>query len=118
VIHIGFSGSRHGLASAQRAALGAYLGYEAGEQNGEWIGHHGDCVGGDATFDELARGQPGYHHMHIHPPNNPTLRAYCQLEPEDVLADEEEYSERNRRIVAYSDLLLAAPRSAKRSAAC
>lgn len=43
---IGFTGTRHGMTPLQRAGVAAILQQVAGA--GEFVAHHGDCVGADA----------------------------------------------------------------------
>lgn len=69
--------------------------------------HHGDCVGGDEAVHIMVRAW-GFKGVHIHPPKNPTYRAYCQG---DVMYPEKEYLPRNADIVDICDELLALPSS-------
>jgi hypothetical protein len=68
--------------------------------------HHGDCVGADEEFHDLARraGVP----VVLHPPKAGRWRAYCEgavrvLAPADNL-------KRNEDIVRASELLVGAPK--------
>jgi hypothetical protein len=67
--------------------------------------HHGDCIGGDAAADEIAR-QYGIRRV-IHPPENPSKRARCAGE---VILPEKAYLDRNHDIVDVSDVLVACPK--------
>jgi hypothetical protein len=68
--------------------------------------HHGDCVGADAMVHALAvsRGIP----VVIHPPLNPTKRAWCDT-GKVTLLHPKPYIIRNHDIVNLCDELLAVP---------
>jgi hypothetical protein len=80
--------------------------------------HHGDCVGGDEEFHQMALAQREvrkscglpYMAITIHPPSNPEKRAFC--EGYDEVRKAFPYLVRNHHIVDESDLLIAAPRTA------
>ena len=98
---IGFTGSRAGMTPSQREQVVEYLGFA----------HHvvhGDCIGGDEDFHELAleMGIP----ITIHPPEDPKLRAFCK--GASAMMPAMPYLVRDRAIVARSDLLLGAPKEA------
>jgi hypothetical protein len=67
--------------------------------------HHGDCVGADAQFHELARAK-GLISI-AHPPTDSKYRAFCkdgtQLAPKP-------YLERNHDIVNACDVLIVCPK--------
>jgi len=111
---VGFSGSRHGMTVAQEARVSQLLGTRCG-LDGPAEARHGDCVGSDEQFHDLALafGYP----VVVHPPTDPKHRAWCSgagrrcstagenvtiLEPQPYLA-------RNRAIVNVSGLVIAAP---------
>lgn len=71
--------------------------------------HHGDCIGADAQAHDAARAL-GYHIV-LHPPTNPSRRAYCSADEE---APPLEYLARNKRIVESSELLIAGPSGPER----
>jgi hypothetical protein len=96
---VGFTGSRQGMTAIQRDLVSMLL-TTATEA------HHGDCIGADEEFHELARraGVP----VVIHPPKAGRWRAYCEgavkvMAPADYLI-------RNRHIVEASELLIGAPK--------
>jgi hypothetical protein len=74
--------------------------------------HHGDCVGVDAAAHRMAVAARRF--VHVHPPTNPKLRAFC-----DVRFDWERplltrypplgYIERDHVIVDSVDTLVAVP---------
>ena len=103
MIHIGFTGTQHGVTGAQLNRVAHIL----GRWERVWPGvclHHGDCLGADQQAHQIARGLG----MRIegHPPLNPAKRAWCEF---DVQCDAETYLARNRAIVKATAHLLAAP---------
>jgi hypothetical protein len=102
---VSFTGTRHGLTPAQRAALEAVILQECGPA-GEL--HHGDCVGADAEAHALAR-KHGYRTV-IHPPDRDGRRAFCVA---DRVLSPRPYLERNRGIVDAGGVLLACPGEAE-----
>jgi len=71
--------------------------------------HHGDCIGADGEFHVMCQdlGIP----IHIHPPDNPYARAFC----EDAIKVHEKkpYLERNKDIVNNSDVMFATPKESE-----
>jgi hypothetical protein len=125
VVHIGFTGTRHGMTSAQLDALITILSEEVPSAD-DWIAHHGDCIGADAQFHQLVRKyddtawdanypeccrNPTPHSVIVvgHPPIDDSRRAFCDF---DALHDPRPFMERNRAIVEASDLMIATPREA------
>lgn len=98
---VGFTGTQIGMSERQKVALRAELA-KATEF------HHGDCVGADAEADQIAR-ELGTK-IHIHPPINPSKRAFC-YRLGDVIWPEDEYLARNHDIVNATRELIAAPKS-------
>lgn len=96
---IGFTGTQRGMTEAQIETITDILFVH----EPAWV-HHGDCIGADAEFHDLARNAGA--RVHIHPPDNPSKRAWCVG---DKVSPELPYLQRNKRIVASSDLLIAAP---------
>ena len=96
---LGFTGTRSGMKEPQRKTVEAILWMLKPKEV-----HHGDCIGADAQFHEIARKL----HLRIlvHPPDNPALRANC-LGGIDLMP--KPYRDRNVDIVQQSDFLLAAP---------
>jgi hypothetical protein len=99
LVHIGFTGTRHGMSVPQHAAVDALLSLF----DPLWV-HHGDCVGADEQFHALARKYR--HRVHLHPPVKDDKRAFCDW---DKISDPFPYLTRDRHIVAASSLLLATP---------
>jgi hypothetical protein len=102
---IGFTGTRKGMTDAQKAAFTVLIEKLAPESFS-----FGDCIGADAeAFDLLPWNIPS---IHIHPPSNPTLRAYCGGDAATITWHPvKPYLERNRNIVDSTDCLVAAPGS-------
>lgn len=113
------------MTDAQLSALIDVLSEEL-PYKGDWVAHHGDCVGADAQFHRLVRKyddtaweaqypeccrSPTPHLVIVvgHPPVNDALRAFCDF---DALHDPRPFMERNRAIVEASDLMIAAPHEA------
>jgi hypothetical protein len=69
--------------------------------------HHGDCVGADEQAAGLARDM-GFRIIG-HPPTESGLRAYF---PSDEEREPKPYLERNRDIVAETEMLIAVPKEA------
>jgi hypothetical protein len=99
-VKMGFTGTRNGMTAAQRTAVLMLLrDYEPAEV------HHGDCVGADAQFADLAKSAIGARVV-AHPGPDGDLRAHA-------LCDEEwrplTHFARNRNIVEQTDVLIATP---------
>lgn len=100
-MEVGFTGTRYGMNSAQMRTLSGIL----TQTTGLAAAHHGDCVDSDSQFHNICRerGTP----VILHPPDQPTHRAYCPEAAE--VREEADYLERNRQIVESSDCLIACP---------
>jgi hypothetical protein len=114
MIHVGFTGTRHGMTPQQFAAFDAVLECLGGF--GRLTLHHGDCVGGDEEAHRAARRRRA--RVEVHPGRGmtsshlvPDLRARCDG---DVIHPVLTFFHRNRRIVDLSDVVVAAPREAAR----
>lgn len=107
-LNLGFTGTRDGMTSYQLDRLQVFL-----ELFGVWFieCHHGDCLGSDEQFHELInifrsrRGAVTYS-IHVHPPRNSSLRAFCEA---DILYPPKDYIPRNHDIVDQTHLLIATP---------
>lgn len=97
---VGFTGTRQGMTSGQRAELRELL-MAFGQPGGF---HHGDCIGADTEAGELARGL-GWK-LICHPPLSDFLRGNLSS---DVYWQPKAYLERNKQIVEATPLLFAAP---------
>jgi hypothetical protein len=96
--HTGFSGTRYGMTTRQKAAVRFIM----FKRTGWW--HHGDCVGGDEETHHIAR-MFGLS-IEVHPPIERKLRAFCRG---NVVHPPKKYRTRNQDIVNASSLLIAAP---------
>lgn len=97
---IGFTGTAMGMTDSQKEILHTLL-FQS-DKPCEF--HHGDCVGADeeAHVIAVANGLTPV----IHPPLNPSKRAYCVAEQ---IRSEREYLDRNKDIVDDTEMLIAAP---------
>lgn len=100
---IGFTGTRNGMTPPQRATVEkvvAKLLFDFGAHEA----HHGDCVGADAEFSDIAFPLAA---IHVRPGPDGPLRAHKGAA---VYYPEKTHFARNRDIVKGCDLLLATPR--------
>jgi len=95
---IGFTGTREGMSIRQRQIVRAML------SSAEEV-HHGDCMGSDEEFHELAQSLAV--RIVIHPPDDPKLRAYCEG---GTVLPTKPYLIRNRDIVDMVEFLIATPK--------
>lgn len=105
---LGFTGTREGMTEAQRREVAELL----QTLNPSEV-HHGDCVGADAEVDLAAVLFTSARRV-IHPPESPTLRAWCLSED---MREPKPYLARNRDIVNETDSILAAPKGKQYRAA-
>jgi hypothetical protein len=99
VLVAGFTGTRFGMTFRQQRELKEQL----------WAYrslHHGDAIGSDAQCHRIAQGM-GQFRITIHPPSNPSQRAWCIG---DVLKPPKDYGKRDCNIVDACDTLFATPR--------
>ena len=111
-IHVGFTGTRHGMTPPQQRAVRIVLGLL--RQCDELTAHHGDCVGADAEFDAVARDIGA--RIIVHPGRSvrggeESYRAFCR--GDEILTPLGHFA-RNREIVAESDVMIATPYEATR----
>ena len=97
---VGFTGSQRGMTAKQRFALLKVLG-----ENKVEAFHHGDCVGADLEAHLIVRSKPNIDVV-VHPPSNPKKWAFL-LGTTNLLPLP--YLGRNKNIVNFTDVLLAAP---------
>lgn len=111
---IGFTGTRQGLTDLQRVNLRTVL-IKIHEQFGVDEFHHGDCVGADAEAHKIACELDGAGRIiHIHPPDNPTHRAYCEnvcVKKVYEVYGECSYIARNIDIVRSTDILIVSSKT-------
>lgn len=106
MIRLGFTGTQRGMTDQQKARVDLLLAEYAHDAVEV---HHGDCVGADEEFHDLADNQSL--DIVIHPPDNDSKRAFCtggiDWEPKP-------YMDRNRDIVNETTVLIACPNGAER----
>ena len=106
-MNFGFTGTQDGLTDIQLETLCNVL-QALQNDRGLTEFHHGDCVGADETAHRLVRDINAGCAIHVHPPDNPKKRAYCEG---GVLHEERPYLERNHDIVDACDVLIACPQT-------
>lgn len=103
MIHVGFTGTRHGMRSLQHAELRRQL-LNLYRDAGLTF-HHGDCVGADAEFHAIIRRDLGGWIVG-HLPVDTTHRAYCDF---DETREPLKHIKRNAEIVKASSIVFATP---------
>jgi len=99
---LGFSGTQDGMSTKQKGGVWNILQTFQPKEV-----HHGDCVGSDEEFHYLCRVLVPQPFIHVHPPSNPSKRAFCKG---DFIYEVMPYMERNDDIVFYSHALVATPK--------
>lgn len=101
---VGFTGTQRGMTVAQRATVAGLLARLPVIQSV----HHGDCIGADAEFHDIAcmRGL----RIVVHPPEIDAKRAFVTGAHETRTP--KPYLIRNADIVTEADVLIAAPKEA------
>lgn len=99
---VGFTGTRRGQTSEQRATLRPLLVYLFKKYSS--VLRHGDCVDSDAHAHRIARKLGAF--IDVHPPSDPKYRAWCRG---DKVRPERPYIERNHIIVNTTRVLVATP---------
>jgi len=99
---IAFTGTRKGMTAEQSATVGMLLSIDLAPIA---MVVHGDCIGADADFHDLAQ-HIGLR-IQIHPCDMEAQRAYCKG-AEEVLQPDVPLS-RNRAMVRAADVFVAAP---------
>lgn len=105
MIHLGFTGTRHGMTREQlHNVRSLVVSLQNANKPTRIAAHHGDCVGADAQFHAICRDLGCW--MVGHPPTDQKLRAWCQF---DELHPMQSYTRRNRAIVTSSVYMIGAP---------
>lgn len=100
--YIGFTGSSKPLAEPQRKSL--LVTFSMLHDSGAiWL-NNGDCINGD--FDAALYWRALGGKLHLHPPLNPSKRAFLTG---DFTEELKEYLDRNKKIVDKSCLMVGAP---------
>lgn len=101
ITNIGFTGTQIGMTEQQKATVSKLI-----TALNPYCVHHGDCIGADKDFHEIALSH-GID-VFIHPPSNESKRAFChpgfRFLPKP-------YLERNRDIVDETGILIATPKN-------
>lgn len=110
MLHIGFTGTRHGMTEAQKLALREITADDAIAHD-YWAIHHGDCVGADAEFHAYMTSASDPQCIRIiHPGPIGENSAGCEIdERRDERRSPAPHMQRNRCIVAQSAIMIAAP---------
>jgi len=116
-LHVGFTGTRHGMSDRQWSAVYDLV-TRAAPQG--LVAHHGECDGGDTQFHRMLVDirhsprlwQAGPIRIVVHPgPLGGRHRGDCPIDPVagDELLEHLPYLKRNAAIVAASQVMIAAP---------
>jgi hypothetical protein len=97
--HIGVTGTSQGTTPAQRRTLATFL--------REGTLHHGDCINADSDAHDLA--VLADMDIVIHPPSNPSTRAFKSTGNIVAILPEMPYLDRNKAIVDSTVRLIAVP---------
>jgi len=103
VVHVGFTGTRHGMTEPQRAAVMALLRELAA--HGPLVGHHGDCIGSDGEFHDLCRELHGRVVIHPGPDTDPDHAGKVADERVEALT----HMKRNKQLVLAATAVIATP---------
>jgi len=111
-MRLGFTGTREGLTERQEERLRELMAFcLMTEEITE--AHHGDCIGGDEQFHNLAL-ELEIPKIVIHPPIDSKLRAWCSDDNfgtiDVVLLPERPYLRRNRNIIRDTDRIIGCPK--------
>lgn len=104
---IGFTGTRAGMTPAQKTAVREILSRTEIALTENSVGH-GDCVGADAEFDEIAKELE--YQRNIYPSDIESMRAHCELRGAIQVSEPEKPLIRNSRIVNDSSMIIATPK--------
>ena len=97
---VGFTGTQIGMTKLQFTSF-----FKIYEELSVKEFHHGDCIGSDAEAHVVARTHGSW--IVIHPPSSFSKRAFCKG---DVVRRPVPYLERNKDIVADTQLMIATPK--------
>lgn len=103
MIHVGFTGTRHGMSPAQIDAVSMIM-RKIADADVPLVVHHGDCVGADEDFHVIARSCDAI--VETHPGPTPGMRARCEADRVHPVVGNHL---RNRRIVGASAAMIATP---------
>lgn len=107
-MNIGFTGTQKGMSDYQKKEVALILLFHRPFCMAEDIiyqAHHGDCIGADAEFEQLAK-EYGYT-TYAHPASDTgSKRAYCKS---DTILPSKPALKRNRDIVNVAGIMIATP---------
>ena len=105
---VGFTGTRAGMTEAQKKVVARLL-----EEHKPSEVHHGDCIGADAQFHQIAGNIP----IVGHPASEVgEQRAFCLNFSR--IHESKPPLERNRDIVTASDIMIATPKESREVLRC
>lgn len=105
MLHLGFTGTRHGMTREQLHNVRALVvSLQNANAPTRIAAHHGDCVGADAEFHAICRALGCW--MVGHPPTDDKLRAFCEF---DECYEPRPFTHRNSAIVAGSSYMIGTP---------
>jgi hypothetical protein len=103
LFHVGFTGTRYGMRSKQRAAIADVICDSDLRYAGRrCVAHHGDCLGADAEFHSYVTSIAWRTVGHI--PVDDTHRAFCDF---DEVRDPLPHMKRNKAIVTEATFMIA-----------
>lgn len=106
MIHVGFTGTRYGMTKPQLHNVRALLLAIRDGAKEDLCVHHGDCIGADAEFHDIASALHPPSFLVGHPPIDREHRAFKRFDRE---VEKLTHFARNRAIVAASTCMIAAP---------
>ena len=111
-MRIGFTGTQKGMTNSQKHGVSMVLIFNHPIRfmdnlpGDAFDAHHGDCIGADAEFEELAK-EYGYT-TYAHPASDTgNKRAYCKS---DVILPAKPALKRNKDIVNAASIMIATPK--------
>ena len=104
-MNIGFTGTQEGMTMGQSFTLERLLKAVLSHEEVTEV-HHGDCIGADKEFHDLAVIYGLKDKIVIHPPKNSRARAFCESEQ---VREPKDYMVRNQNIVDESEIIFATP---------
>lgn len=107
-LRLGFTGTQQGMNEAQAALFIKHLKRLAKRYDHVEI-HHGDCIGADEEFHNLCLEHLPSVSVVLHPPLNPSKRAFCISEGQ-VEREPKDYLVRNCDIVDEVEGMFATPK--------
>lgn len=102
-MRLGFTGTQQGMTKSQLYYVRSWARHPSRDIT---EAHHGDCIGADEQFHLIMAELIGSDKIQIHPPENPSKRAWCKS---PNIWPEKPYLVRNKLIVDNCDLLIATP---------